>query len=81
MREAGDYKALDDKILAFFKAAAENPDLIEKYRTEGPEFLQAEFGFTDDEIELLKAKPAVWAMTVFPQPPIVRPPHPPTVFG
>lgn len=78
MREPGDFKALDDKILAFFKAAAENPDIIEEYRKRGTEFLQSEYGFTDAEVSLLAAKPAVWAMTVFPQPPIVRPP---TVFG
>lgn len=78
MLEPDAYQALDEKILAFFKAAAENPDIIEQYRKRGPEFLQSEYGFTDDDISVLTAQPAVWAMTVFPQPPIVRPP---TVFG
>jgi hypothetical protein len=80
MRGPDDQKALDTKILAFFKDAAENPDLIEEYRNRGREFLQSEYDFTDDDIAVLENAPAVWAMTVLPQPPIVRPPSPPTVL-
>jgi hypothetical protein len=74
----------DDRILRFFEAAAKNPELIEEYREGGPAYLRDVWGFTDDDIGLIERanQPSFWAMTVFPQPPIVRPgPGPPTVFS
>jgi hypothetical protein len=78
MNEAGGDKTLADKILEFFKAAAQDPSLIELYRKEGVDYLRREWRFTDDDIASIcgSSKPTVVSMTVLPQPPIVYPePH------
>ena len=72
-----------DRILEFFRAAADDPSLIEKYREGGLDYLREQWGFTDGDIGLMEqaCQPSPWstAMTVFPRPPIVHP-NPPTVF-
>ncbi len=77
----GGSQELGSKILAFFEAAARDPSIVEEYRRGGSDYLKEAFGFTDEDVQLLFAKPLTWAMTVLPQPPVVYPPPtPPTVL-